>query len=1021
MEETSEYEFSDEEGLRSILEEAEAIFQELEIETTLSEKIDSTQDTVNHKEKYETSSGLVQKTLLGDIIQKKSNNSITETVEIPTHHEIDKASIKTWIYPTNVSERSYQFNIVQKALYQNTLVSLPTGLGKTFIAAVLMLNYYRWFPKSKIIFIAPTKPLVSQQIEACYNICGIPQEDIVELSGNVKPVVRSSAWEEKRVFFMTPQALQNDLESGICNKKSIVCLVVDEAHRATGNYAYCNVVRMIRSENKSFRILALTATPGTDVDSVQEVINSLCIARIELRTEDSIDIRGYIHNRVVETILVPLSQELIILRDLYGEIIKPFLQKLNSVNAYHVQDPGELTTFGLMQAQRSFMKAPSMVNAPFNKKREFYGLFSFLSSLAYPMSLLICHGINPFYTKIKDLINSKSSGKYKTFFKNNEKLRQIISITDDLKSKPSFIGHPKLDKLRSLVLNHFVNADSKNEETRAMIFVEYRSSAEDIIGLLKEHYPLIKAQLFVGQSSSKSSLGMSQKEQISIVEKFKNGSFNTLVATSIGEEGLDIGEVDLIICYDSTSSSTRLLQRMGRTGRKRQGHIYILLSAGREERSYFRAKESYKIIQKTILNGNLLELQKTKSSRIIPNLENPECQKQEIIVKKITPTDLNHKYIKQNKLQRQKRKVVLPVYKNQFISASALHKQIDKNNESQDETMNNELSNYSVQHLYSEEKMHLDHDIKIVKTQPLSRKNIILFPVSTSKYELNSVNYVSHSRICQRLIQTMQKFQCIKTYKTGLNNNFIDNNKINTFKFRSIMAKNSNNSKFTKKDFNLSQYSEQKNLNKQKSKNLGLKEIQKEQTFTYKSPPSTVIAQPKYFNRLKRRNIINESDEEDNLDLPDISNLTYLLNKKQKNEENIYRNANILEPDRYPDGNIRTLNDEDIAYFKWSESFKLPKSNHTTYIVSNENKTKLLEENGKLQEELKPHIPFYSKFVRNDQELFQRYGEKYKIIIETEDALDSYYYEISQKNDDFGKVDEKKIKINYWPVIPIRI
>ncbi len=92
---------------------------------------------------------------------------------------------RLWIYPTNYPVRDYQFNIVQTALFKNTLVALPTGLGKTFIAAVLMYNLYRWYPQGKVVFMAPTKPLVAQQIEACYNIMGIPQDDTAELTGKL--------------------------------------------------------------------------------------------------------------------------------------------------------------------------------------------------------------------------------------------------------------------------------------------------------------------------------------------------------------------------------------------------------------------------------------------------------------------------------------------------------------------------------------------------------------------------------------------------------------------------------------------------------------------------------------------------------------------------------------------------------------------------------------------------------------------------------------------------------------------
>ena len=95
------------------------------------------------------------------------NSSLYE--EIPG---FDTDAGTEYIYPTNYPIRDYQYNIVKKCLFKNTLVSLPTGLGKTFIAAVVMYNFYRWYPQSKVVFMAPTKPLVAQQIEACYNIMG---------------------------------------------------------------------------------------------------------------------------------------------------------------------------------------------------------------------------------------------------------------------------------------------------------------------------------------------------------------------------------------------------------------------------------------------------------------------------------------------------------------------------------------------------------------------------------------------------------------------------------------------------------------------------------------------------------------------------------------------------------------------------------------------------------------------------------------------------------------------------------
>lgn len=102
----------------------------------------------------------------------------------PDFPGFDSSSADVWIYPTNYPIREYQLKISEAALFQNTLVCLPTGLGKTFIASVVMYNFYRWYPAGKIVFMAPTKPLVAQQIEACYKVMGIPQEHMAELTGD---------------------------------------------------------------------------------------------------------------------------------------------------------------------------------------------------------------------------------------------------------------------------------------------------------------------------------------------------------------------------------------------------------------------------------------------------------------------------------------------------------------------------------------------------------------------------------------------------------------------------------------------------------------------------------------------------------------------------------------------------------------------------------------------------------------------------------------------------------------------
>jgi ERCC4-related helicase len=157
-------------------------------------------------------------------------------------HRMNFETVGSWVYPTNYPIRKYQRDISESCLLNNTLVSLPTGMGKTLIAAVVMYNYWRWFPDGIVIFMAPTKPLVSQQILACCDIMGIPETEFAQLDGTIAIETRESQWETKKIFFCTPQVVENDLLQGRLSWRRIVCVVIDEAHRASGNYAYVKVV-----------------------------------------------------------------------------------------------------------------------------------------------------------------------------------------------------------------------------------------------------------------------------------------------------------------------------------------------------------------------------------------------------------------------------------------------------------------------------------------------------------------------------------------------------------------------------------------------------------------------------------------------------------------------------------------------------------------------------------------------------------------------------------------------------------
>lgn len=589
--------------------------------------------------------------------QKKHAWPLKSRDEPPTHHKLDEKAMETWVYPTNLGTiRDYQYNIVSRSLFHNTLVALPTGLGKTFIAATVMLNYYRWTRDSQIVFMAPTKPLIAQQMEACYHIVGIPRRDTVLMTGETAPALRTEEWLEKRVFFMTPQTVINDLKTGICDPKKIVLLVVDEAHKATGSYAYTEVVAFLHRFNPSFRVHALTATPGSTVESVQAVVDNLGIARVELRTELSLDIRAYTHEKHTETELFDYSEEQVLLMDLFSKALRPVLEKLCSQNAYWSRDPMQLTPFGLQQARSKWMGSDAGRKATMPIKGMVNTIFTVLASLAHSIGLLKNHGIVPFYSKVldfqRDVESGQSKGKYATQIVQGEDFSKMIRLIRGWTNNVDFIGHPKLEYLREVVLNHFLDAGEGRQgpnvppsATRIMIFAHYRDSAEEICRVLKRNEPMIRPHVFVGQAASKGSEGMDQKRQNAVIQDFKAGKYNTLVATSIGEEGLDIGDVDLIICYDSSASPIRMLQRIGRTGRKRAGRVVLLLMKGKEENDYAKAQDNYTYIQKSIADASKYNYRDDQSPRILPKGVQPVVDKRviEIPIENTQPIELNEK------------------------------------------------------------------------------------------------------------------------------------------------------------------------------------------------------------------------------------------------------------------------------------------------------------------------------------------------------------------------------------------
>ncbi|XP_074571396.1 DEAD-box ATP-dependent RNA helicase FANCM [Curcuma longa] len=543
--------------------------------------------------------------------------------------KIDLEAAKTWIYPVNVPLRDYQLSITRTALFSNTLVVLPTGLGKTLIAAVVMYNYFRWFPKGKIVFTAPSRPLVMQQIEACHNIVGIPQEWTIDMTGQTNPAKRANLWKIKRVFFVTPQVLEKDIQSGKCLVKQLVCLVIDEAHRALGNYSYCVAVRELMAVPVQLRLLALTATPGSKQPTIQNVIDNLHISAMEYRKESDHDVSPYVHNRKLELIKVPMSEDASAINNLLLEVIQPYFARLSAIGVMQSRDVAILSPCVLLNLRDKFRQAPP-TSLPPTRYGEVEGYFGVMITLYYILKLLSSHGIKPACDMLEEKLKQGSFGR---MMSRNENISKVMHLMQ--RSLSHGAPNPKLMKMTEILMDHFKKNDPTN--SRVIIFSNFRGSVRDIMDCLSNLGDLVRATEFVGQNSGKTLKGQPQKIQQAVLQEFRSGGYNVIVATSIGEEGLDIMEVDLVICFDANISPLRMIQRMGRTGRKHDGRVVVLACEGPELKGYLNKQASGNAVRKHMHNGGINSFNFHASPRMVPHIYKPEVEFVELTIQQFIP------------------------------------------------------------------------------------------------------------------------------------------------------------------------------------------------------------------------------------------------------------------------------------------------------------------------------------------------------------------------------------------------
>ncbi|RLG15922.1 DEAD/DEAH box helicase, partial [Candidatus Pacearchaeota archaeon] len=495
----------------------------------------------------------------------------------------------------NIIPREYQQKIFETCIEKNCLVILPTGLGKTLIALMLTIERMIKFPGEKVVFLAPTKPLAEQHLIFFREHLEELFAEVQLFTGAINSHQRKNIWETADIIFSTPQCIANDLKKGLYNLQKVCLLIEDEAHRCVKNYDYNFIAKQYKKQSNHPRILGLTASPGSDSSKIKEICNNLSIETLEIRTRDSIDVKKYLQELEFKLEKVVFPSEFEEIRQLLKKIYEDYISELKLRNLLY-DFPSKMN---LIKLQRQLGKSCSSGNRHFNVLRGM-SICANAIKLQHALELLETQTLQSFYAYLKELFRQSEKSKSKGIQQLTKKEEFILTYNKVIELIARGVEHPKVEKTEEIVTDTL----SQNPKAKSIIFAQYRNTATQISKNLNKNNK-IKAKVFVGQTKKSNAginTGLSQKEQKQIIQDFSEGKINVLCATSIGEEGLDIPEVNKVIFYEPVPSEIRKIQRAGRTARVFPGELIILITKKTRDESFHwasfsREKKMYKIMK----------------------------------------------------------------------------------------------------------------------------------------------------------------------------------------------------------------------------------------------------------------------------------------------------------------------------------------------------------------------------------------------------------------------------------------
>ena len=544
------------------------------------------------------------------------------------------------IKKNSIESRLYQQVLAGDVLKKgNTMVVAPTALGKTIVAILVAADRLQKVKNSKVLILAPSKPLAIQHEDSFKEFLTLPCSSI---TGAIKTDERVKRWEESRIISATPQTVESDLLNGRYDLSNVSLIVFDECHHGVGAYSYVYLASRYVQESNYNLILGLTASPGSDKSKIKEVCENLYIQNIVVKTELDSDVRPYFNPVEIDWIRVKMSSEL--------EKIKKYIDKALKVRLKALKNIGVIRTVsvGKVDVLKARGRIQGEIARSVNPDKELFQAISILSAvinIQHSQELIETQGVQTFNKYIGRLRKKKTKAAKSLMWDDN--FGRAVKMARE--AEKHGWEHPKLKEVTNILKKELGTGDGQTKlqssrfkekdekSSKIIVFTQYRDTLEMIHQKLEKEG--IKSAKFFGQAAKDGEKGLTQKEQKAIIKSFRMGEYDVLLSTSVAEEGIDIPAVDLVILYEPVPSEVRMIQRRGRTGRKRTGRVKVLITNGTRDEAYYWAsvrKEEhmkYQLIDPKVLEElNASAVERMENQKKIKVIDRPKNEKSNPVV-----------------------------------------------------------------------------------------------------------------------------------------------------------------------------------------------------------------------------------------------------------------------------------------------------------------------------------------------------------------------------------------------------